>query len=49
MSGKLVLSENRSSPDSRIPVSTKDFENGVYVVKLQGVGIDITSKIIVKK
>ncbi|MDF2551305.1 MAG: C-terminal target protein [Chryseobacterium sp.] len=49
MSGKLVLSENRSSPDSRILVSTKDFENGVYVVKLQGVGIDITSKIIVKK
>jgi len=49
MSGKLVLSENRSSPDSRIPVSTKDFENGIYVVKLQGVGIDITSKIIVKK
>lgn len=49
MSGKLVLSENRSSPDSRIPVSTKDFESGVYVVKLQGIGIDITSKIIVKK
>jgi len=49
MSGKLVLSEDRSSPDSRIPVSTKDFENGVYVVKLQGVGIDLTSKIIVKK
>ncbi|MBW7674964.1 T9SS-dependent M36 family metallopeptidase [Chryseobacterium chendengshani] len=49
MSGKLVLSENRSSPDSRIPVSTKDFENGVYVVKLEGVGINITSKIIVKK
>lgn len=49
MSGKLVLSENRSSPDSRILVSTKDFENGVYVVKLQGVGIDIRSKIIIKK
>ncbi|RZJ48868.1 MAG: T9SS type A sorting domain-containing protein, partial [Chryseobacterium sp.] len=49
MTGKLVLSEDRSSPDSRILVSTKDFENGVYVVKLQGIGIDITSKIIVKK
>lgn len=49
MTGKLVLSENRFSPDSRIPVSTKDFENGVYVVKLQGLGIDITSKVIVKK
>jgi len=49
MTGKLVLSEERSSPDSRILVSTKDFENGVYVVKLQGIGIDITSKIIVKK
>lgn len=49
MSGKLVLSENRSSPDSRIQVSTKDFESGVYVVKLQGIGIDISSKIIIKK
>lgn len=49
MSGKLVLSENRSSPDSRIQVSTKDFENGVYVVKLLGMGIDISSKIIIKK
>lgn len=49
MSGKLVLSENRSSPDSRIQVSTKDFENGVYVIKLQGIEIDISSKIIVKK
>lgn len=49
MSGKLMLSENRFSPDSRIQVSTKDFENGVYVVKLQGIGIDISSKIIVKK
>lgn len=49
MTGKLVLSEERSSPDSRILISTKDFENGVYVVKLQGIGIDITSKIIVKK
>ncbi|MCX8531336.1 T9SS-dependent M36 family metallopeptidase [Chryseobacterium luquanense] len=49
MSGKLVLSENRSSQDSRIPVSTKDFENGVYVVKLHGIGIDSSTKIIVKK
>lgn len=49
MSGKLVLSENRSSQDSRIPVSTKDFENGVYVIKLQGIGIDFSTKIIVKK
>nr|WP_314497297.1 T9SS-dependent M36 family metallopeptidase [uncultured Chryseobacterium sp.] len=49
MSGKLIISENMFSPDSRIPVSTKDFENGVYVVKLNGVGIDVTSKIIVKK
>lgn len=49
MSGKLIVSENRFSPDARIPVSTKDFENGVYVVKLQGIGIDTTSKIIIKK
>lgn len=49
MSGKLIVSENRSSQDSRIPVSTKDFENGVYVVKLQGIGVDMSSRIIVKK
>jgi len=49
MSGKLMLSENRSSQDARIPVSTKDFENGVYVVKIQGIGIDSSTKIIVKK
>ncbi|MCD0456531.1 T9SS-dependent M36 family metallopeptidase [Chryseobacterium sp. LC2016-27] len=49
MSGKLIVSENRSSQDSRIPVSTKDLENGVYVVKLQGMGIDTASKIIIKK
>ena len=49
MTGKLVLSENRSSPDSRIAISTKDFENGVYVIRLQAVGVDLTSKIIVKK
>nr|WP_210150638.1 T9SS-dependent M36 family metallopeptidase [Chryseobacterium scophthalmum] len=49
MSGKLIVSENRSSQDSRIPVSTKNFENGVYVVKLQGIGVDMSSRIIVKK
>lgn len=49
MSGRLMLSENRSSQDARIPVSTKDFENGVYVVKIQGIGIDSSTKIIVKK
>ncbi len=49
MSGKLIVSENRSSQDSRIPVSTKDFENGVYVVKIQGIGVDMSSRIIVKK
>ncbi|MFL9833260.1 T9SS-dependent M36 family metallopeptidase [Chryseobacterium terrae] len=49
MSGKLVLSDDRFSPDSRIPVSTKDFENGVYVVKLQGIGVDMSSKIIIQK
>lgn len=49
MSGKLILSENRSSQDSRISVSAKDFENGVYIVKIQGIGIDASSKIIIKK
>ncbi|WP_312089364.1 T9SS-dependent M36 family metallopeptidase [Chryseobacterium sp.] len=49
MSGKLVLSENRSSPDARIPVSTKDFENGVYVVSVQGIGVDFKTKLIVQK
>ncbi|WP_185157120.1 M36 family metallopeptidase [Chryseobacterium schmidteae] len=49
MSGKLIVSENRFSPDARILVSTKDLENGVYVVKLQGIGVDMSSRIIVKK
>lgn len=49
MSGKLIVSENRFSPDARIPVSTKDLENGVYVVKLQGIGVDMSSRIIIKK
>jgi len=49
MSGKLVLSEDRFSPDARIPVSTKDLENGVYVVSVQGIGVDFRTKIIIKK
>lgn len=49
MSGKLVLSEDRFSPDARIPVSTKDIENGVYVVSVQGIGVDFRTKIIIKK
>lgn len=49
MSGKLLISENRFSPDSRIPVSTKNFDNGIYVIKIQGTGVNISSKIIIKK
>lgn len=49
MSGKLVVSENLYSPESRIRVSLKDVENGVYVVKLNGAGIDWSAKLMVRK
>lgn len=49
MSGKLILSENKISPDMKKSISTDKLTNGTYLVKVKGIGIDKTSKLIVKK
>ncbi|MBB6369378.1 T9SS-dependent M36 family metallopeptidase [Chryseobacterium shigense] len=49
MSGKLVSSEDKISPEAKKAVSTSNLVNGTYMVKVKGLGIDATSKVIVKK
>ncbi|WP_292010717.1 T9SS-dependent M36 family metallopeptidase, partial [Chryseobacterium sp.] len=49
MTGKLVSSEDKISPDSKKAISTDRLINGAYLVKIKGLGFDATSKIIVKK
>ncbi len=49
MSGKMILSENKISPDMKKSISTDKLTNGTYLVKVKGMGIDKTSKLIVKK
>jgi hypothetical protein len=49
MSGKLVSSENKISPDAKKAISTDKLVNGTYMVKVKGLGFDATSKVIVKK
>lgn len=49
MSGKLVLYENKVSPDAKKTISTDKLVTGTYMVKVKGVGIDMTSKLIIKK
>lgn len=49
MSGKLVSSENKISPDAKKSISTDKLVNGTYLVKVKGIGIDTTSKLIVRK
>ncbi|CAA7392825.1 M36 family metallopeptidase [Chryseobacterium fistulae] len=49
MSGKLVLSEGRVFPSVKKPISTDTLSNGVYVVRVKGLGFDSQSKIIIKK
>ncbi|RNA61064.1 T9SS C-terminal target domain-containing protein [Chryseobacterium nematophagum] len=49
MSGKLVLSEGRVFPSVKKPISTDTLSNGVYVVRVKGLGFDSQSKIMVKK
>lgn len=49
MSGKLVSTENKISPDSKKAISTNALQNGVYIVKVKGLGIDATSKLLIKK
>jgi len=49
MSGKLVSSENKISPDAKKAISTDRLINGTYMVKVKGIGIDAASKVIIKK
>ncbi|WP_234047716.1 T9SS-dependent M36 family metallopeptidase [Chryseobacterium paridis] len=49
MSGKLVLTEDKISPDAKKAISTDRMTSGTYLVKVKGLGFDATSKVIVKK
>lgn len=49
MSGKLVSTESKISPDSKKAISTDVLANGVYMVKVIGLGIESSSKLIIKK
>ncbi|MGH1516157.1 T9SS-dependent M36 family metallopeptidase [Chryseobacterium sp. JK1] len=49
MSGKLVSSEDKISPDAKKAVSTTNLVNGTYMVKIKGLGFEATSKVLVKK
>lgn len=49
MSGKLVSSEDKISPDAKKAISTSSLVNGTYMVKVKGLGIEAASKVIVKK
>ncbi|WP_228455395.1 T9SS-dependent M36 family metallopeptidase [Chryseobacterium sp. Tr-659] len=49
MSGKLVSSEDKVSPDAKKAISTSKLVNGTYMVKVKGLGFEAASKVIVKK
>ncbi|MBT2620182.1 T9SS-dependent M36 family metallopeptidase [Chryseobacterium sp. ISL-6] len=49
MSGKLISSEDKISPDAKKAISTDKMINGTYMVKVKGLGFDAVSKVIVKK
>lgn len=49
MSGKLVSTESKISPDTKKAISTNKLVNGTYLVKIKGLGINTTSKLIVNK
>jgi len=49
MSGKLVSSEDKISPDAKKAISTDKLVNGTYMVNVKGLGFDASSKVIVKK
>lgn len=49
MSGKLVSTENKISPDSKKAISTDKLVNGTYLVKVNGLGIDTSSKLLINK
>lgn len=49
MSGKLISTENKISPEAKKAISTSKLINGTYLVKVKGLGIDTTSKVIINK
>ncbi|WP_294288207.1 T9SS-dependent M36 family metallopeptidase [uncultured Chryseobacterium sp.] len=49
MSGKLVSSEDKISPNAKKAISTEKLLNGTYMVEVKGIGIDAASKVIVRK
>ncbi|VEH19863.1 Por secretion system C-terminal sorting domain [Chryseobacterium nakagawai] len=49
MSGKLVSSEDKISPENKKSISTSRLINGTYIVKVKGLGFEANSKVIVKK
>jgi len=49
MSGKLVSSEDKISPEAKKAVSTNNLVNGTYMVKVKGLGFESSSKVIVNK
>ncbi|WP_155845755.1 T9SS-dependent M36 family metallopeptidase [Chryseobacterium gregarium] len=49
MSGKLVSSEDKISPDGKKAISTDKLINGTYMVKVKGIGIDAATKLLIKK
>lgn len=49
MSGKMISSEDKISPDAKKAISTDKMINGTYMVKVKGLGIDTVSKVIVNK
>lgn len=49
MSGKMISSEDKISPETKKSISTNKLVNGTYMVKVKGLGFESTSKVIVNK
>ncbi|WP_312076572.1 T9SS-dependent M36 family metallopeptidase [Chryseobacterium sp.] len=49
MSGKLVASEYKVSADEKKAINTTNLINGTYIVKVKGLSIDTSSKLMIKK
>ncbi|CAA7197053.1 T9SS-dependent M36 family metallopeptidase [Chryseobacterium potabilaquae] len=49
MSGKLVSSEDKISPDTKKVISTEKLINGTYIIRVKGLGFDSASKVVIEK
>lgn len=47
--GRMVMSEDRIDPNQRKALSTSKLTNGVYIVKVKGLDLDTSSKLLVRK